>query len=165
MTETSVVHSTFTVERQYKAAPARVFAAFANESTKRRWFAEGEPWEVQQFTLDFRVGGRETSRFIFKGVPGAPAGAPPAGTPMGNDTVFQDIVPDRRIVFAYTMLMGEKRISASLATVELVPAGDGTRLTYTEQGAFFDGSDGPTMRQQGWLTLLETLGRELEKAR
>jgi uncharacterized protein YndB with AHSA1/START domain len=165
MTSSPVVHSTFSVERQYDASPARVFAAFANQEIKRRWFAEGEPWDVQEFTVDFRVGGRETARFRFKGIPGAPAGAPPAGTPMGNDTIYQDIVPDRRIVFAYTMLVGETRISASLATVEILPAGDGTRLTYTEQGAFFDGADGAKMRQEGWLTLLESLARELEKAR
>jgi hypothetical protein len=44
-------------------------------------------------------------------------------------------VPDQRIVFAYTMTLGEKRISSSFGTVELFPVGDRTRLTYTEQGA------------------------------
>jgi hypothetical protein len=43
------------------------------------------------------------------------------------------------------MAMGPRPFSASLTTVELVPSGDGTRLTYTEQGAFFDGTD--EMRQ------------------
>ena len=56
-------------------------------------------------------------------------------------------MPDHRIVFAYTMTIGNKRISASLGTVELVPEGRGTRLTYTEQAAFFDGADGPQMRE------------------
>jgi hypothetical protein len=30
MTETPVVHSTFVIEREYPASPARVFAAFAD---------------------------------------------------------------------------------------------------------------------------------------
>jgi uncharacterized protein YndB with AHSA1/START domain len=74
-----------------------------------------------------------------------------------------DIEQDRRIVFAYTMTVGEKRISASLATVELVAVGEGTRLTYTEQGAFFEGADGPQLREAGWSALLEKLGEELGK--
>ena len=77
--------------------------------------------------MDFRVGGREVARFRFKG-----------GAPMGNDTVYLDIVPERRIVFAYTMLAGDTRISVSLATVEIMPVCAGTRLVYTEQGAFFE---------------------------
>jgi len=149
--QSSVVHSTFSIERTYPSAPARVFAAFSNEGTKRRWFAEGEGWQVDEFTLDFRVGGREVSRFRFKG-----------GAPMGNDTIYLDIVPDRRIVLAYTMTVGDKRISVSLATVEIAPSGDGTRLVYTEQGAFFDGADKPAGREAGCRALLEQLGEELQ---
>jgi uncharacterized protein YndB with AHSA1/START domain len=62
-TQSSVVHSTFSIERKYPASASRVFAAFSNPATKRRWFAEGEGWEVEEFTVDFRVGGSEFSRF------------------------------------------------------------------------------------------------------
>ena len=110
----AVDHSTFSIERTYPSRPARVFAAFANQETKRRWFAEGEGWQVDEFTVDFRVGGREVARFRFKG-----------GPPMGNDTVYLDIVPDRRIVLAYTMTVRGTRISVSLATVEIAPSGAG----------------------------------------
>jgi len=157
-----IVHNTFTIERQYKAAPARVFAAFSNPETKRRWFVEGEGWHVAEYSVDFRVGGIESSRFVFAG--SKAKGAPPAGTPMGNDTVYQDIVPNERIVFAYTMTVGDNRISASLATVEIAASGTGTKLTYTEQGAYFDGADSPKMREGGWNELLGSLERELEKA-
>ena len=150
--QSSVVHSTFSIERTYPSPPARVFAAFSNQATKRRWFAEGEGWKIDEFTLDFRVGGREISRFRFNG-----------GAPMGNDTVYLDIVSDRRIVLAYTMTVGEQRISVSLATIEIAPAGDGTRLVYTEQGAFLDGKDTSQDRQEGCRELLNKLGEELEK--
>ena len=162
--QASVVHSTFKIEREYPASPSRVFSAFADPATKRRWFAEDEGSEVQEFTLDFRVGGRETTRFRFKGAPALP-GAPPAGTEFRNDTVYQDIVPDRRIVLAYTMSVADRRISASLATVEIVPEGDGTRLIFTEQGAFFEGSDGAELREKGWLALLDSLGADLQRSR
>jgi uncharacterized protein YndB with AHSA1/START domain len=151
-TQRSVVHSTFSIERTYPVSASRVFSAFADRAAKRRWFAEGEGWEVEEFTSDFRVGGREFSRFRFEG-----------GAPIRNETVYQDIVPDRRIVFAYSMTVGDQRISVSLATVEVASSGDGTRLVYTEQGAFFDGADGPEGREAGICELLEKLGEELRK--
>ena len=145
-----VVHSTFSIERTYPSSPARIFAAFSNQQTKRRWFVEGEGWEIDAFTMDFRVGGQEISRFRKKG-----------GAPMGNDTVYLDIVPERRIVLAYTMLSGDTRISVSLATVEITPAGEGARLVYTEQGAFFEGADAVRQREHGCRWLLEQLAEEL----
>jgi uncharacterized protein YndB with AHSA1/START domain len=50
-----------------------------------------------------------------------------------------EIVPDKRIVYAYEMFMNEKlRMSVSLATIEFEPAGTGTKMTLTEQGAFLE---------------------------
>jgi uncharacterized protein YndB with AHSA1/START domain len=111
--------------------------------------------------MDFRVGGRESTRFLFQG---GPAGAPPKGTEIRNDTTYQDIVPERRIVFVYTMTIGDKRISASLATIELRSTGNGTHLLFTEQGAFFEGADGPQMREGGWRDLLSKLDEELRRS-
>ena len=37
-TKPTVIHSTFQLERKLKASPKQVFAAFADEATKRRWF-------------------------------------------------------------------------------------------------------------------------------
>lgn len=68
---------------------------------------------------------------------------------MGNDTVFLDIVPERRIVVAYTMTFDGRRTSVSLATIELGESEGGTRLVYTEQGAFLDGLDQAKMRESG----------------
>ena len=63
---------------------------------------------------------------------------------------------------ASAMGFGEHRFSASLTTFELIANGRGTRLVFTEQTAFFPGSDGPQMRKQGWLKLLGQLEWELE---
>jgi uncharacterized protein YndB with AHSA1/START domain len=156
MSDLAVVHSTFVIERSYPTSPARVFAAFADPVKKRRWFAEGEDFEVDEFVMDFRVGGKEQARFRLK------SGAPlEPGTKISNDTYYLDIVPNMRIVVAYTMSVGEKHISASLGTTEIFPAGQASKLIYTEQAAFFDGGDGPEMRENGWSGLFDRLGAAL----
>ncbi|HUB83984.1 MAG TPA: SRPBCC family protein [Bryobacteraceae bacterium] len=151
----TVTHATFTIERRYSAAPERVFTAFADPAKKRRWFAERELRNAE-FAMDFQVGGREQTKAVMG------PDTPFPGAAITNDTVYQDIAPNRRIVFAYTMTIGGKRISASLATVELLPSDTGTLLLFTEQGAFFEGSDGPGMRQEGWNSILDALTREIE---
>ena len=66
-----------------------------------------------------------------------------------------------REVSAYDMFEGEKKLSVSLATFELAPAGKGTRLTLTEHGAFLDGHEDPAQREHGTRWLLEKLGETL----
>jgi uncharacterized protein YndB with AHSA1/START domain len=154
-TNGSVAHATFSVERIYPQPPARVFAASADQATKQRWFAEGEGWEIFGYTLDFRVGGAETSRFRYGD-----------GPEVRMDAVAQDIIPDRRIVVVYRMAIGPKPLSVSLATVELAAAAGGTRLTYTEQGAYFDTSIASAKgHEEGCRGLLEKLAAELQNSR
>ena len=62
MTDRSVVHTTFAIERIYPASPARVFNAFADPAEKARWFGGPEEWGPDEATIDFRVGGREVNR-------------------------------------------------------------------------------------------------------
>lgn len=151
MTPRSVTHATFVIERVYPASPARVFAAFSQPALKARWFVGPDDWQAQEHRLDFRVGGREINR-----------GGPPGGPVHAFDAVYQDIVQDRRIVFTYDMHVGDARLSVSLTTVELVPEGKGTRLIFTEQGAFLDGHEAPAQRELGTRELLESLARALE---
>jgi len=47
-------------------------------------------------------------------------------------------------------------------TVEFEPAGEGTHLRYTEQGAFLDGLDSVASREKGTQDLLDALGAALE---
>jgi uncharacterized protein YndB with AHSA1/START domain len=144
MTDHSVKHSTFTLERTYAAAPAAVFAAWSDRDTKAKWFAAGDG----RYSLDFRVGGTEA-------VHGGD------GVDLVARSEFHDIVPDERIVYTYELLLDEARISVSLVTVVFEADGDGTLLRLTEYGAFFDGLEDPTLREQGTGSLLDALGREL----
>ena len=56
MSNRSATHSTFVIERDYDASPARVFAAWADVNAKGQWFGPGGE---QEHELDFREGGRE----------------------------------------------------------------------------------------------------------
>jgi uncharacterized protein YndB with AHSA1/START domain len=158
MTEQSVIHSTFVIERNYAKPPKTVFAAFADVGKKRRWFAEGEGHELQQFELDFRVGGSELLKYRLK------AGTPVAGMLLTNEGRYQDIVPEQRIVAAATMDLGEKRIVISLVTFEFLQTLNGTDLILTHQGTYLDGVRGltPPMLEGGWRKLLDNLQMELK---
>jgi uncharacterized protein YndB with AHSA1/START domain len=150
----SVKHATFTIERTYAATPARVFAALSTKEAKAKWFNGPPEWTRSKWELDFRVGGREVS-----------AGGPAGGPEHIFVAQYLDIVENARIIYAYDMFEGEKKLSVSLATFELAPvgtpAGEGTRLSLTEQGAFLDGHEDPAQREHGTRWLLEKLGETL----
>jgi uncharacterized protein YndB with AHSA1/START domain len=109
--------------------------------------------------MDFRVGGSERARYRFKG------GTQFEGIALTYEGGYLDIVPNRCIVNASTMTLGDKRISASLITFEFLRTEKGTDLICTHQGAFFEGADGPQIREAGWRLLLEQLAHELALAR
>jgi uncharacterized protein YndB with AHSA1/START domain len=151
MSERSTEHTAFVVERVYDASPDRVFAAWSDPQAKARWFGGSEEAE---FELDFRVGGWERRRGMLQD-----------GREYAVQALYRDIVPGRRIVYTYDMLLDGIRISVSVATVEFTRERDGTRLVFTEQGAFLDGHEMPARREQGMGSLLDSLGQWLQSGR
>src|SRR5579883_1089626 len=140
----TVIHSTFAIERRYNFSPENVFSALSQPTKKRRWYATGRSTELEEFEMDFRPGGRDRALFRFQ------AASPFPGAELLYETTYQDIVPNRRIVYAYSMSIDGRCVSASLVTFELQPSDAGTDLIFTEQGAYFEGSGGPQMREEGW---------------
>lgn len=146
MSEHSVKHSTFTLERTYPASPAHVFAAWADRDTKAKWFAAHDT----DYTLDFRVGGTEAAH-----------GRTEDGAEFVAESIYRDIRTDERIVYT-TVLRGRGVLATvSVTTVEFVPDGTATRLVLTEQGTFLDNQEQPEWRHQGTGDWLDALGREL----
>jgi uncharacterized protein YndB with AHSA1/START domain len=145
-----VVHAIFSLERVYDASPSLVFRALSDQAAKARWFEGGDGWVVIERHVDVRPGGRERAK-----------GRWPSGMVTTFDAVYFDVVPDQRLVYTYEMRLDDRKISVSLATIELAPAGAGTRLKITEQGAFLDGYDDAGAREHGTGLLLDRLGASL----
>lgn len=146
MTQHATKHATIVLERTYDASPARVFAAWADPKARARWDVPGDGWELAEFESDFRIGGREFSRF-----------GPKGDERFWSEGLYLDIVQDRRIVSAGTMHSGKTRVSVTLATIELLPEEGGARLILTDQSAFLDGGEDPASREQGYGTVLDKL--------
>jgi uncharacterized protein YndB with AHSA1/START domain len=153
-TEPATIHNTFVIERNFPQRPARVFSAFAQPALKRRWYAEGDH-EIQEFQMDFRVGGSERLRYRFK------EGHPIAGSEILNESTYQDIADDKRIVITSRMTLNGKPIVVMLATFEFVPAEKGTDVILTHQGTYIDWPDGVKMIEVGWGQLIGRLQRDL----
>jgi uncharacterized protein YndB with AHSA1/START domain len=149
--EPKVVHATCVVERSFSKPVSAVFRALSDPNKVRRWMGGSEHSELFEFSCDFREGGQQVVKYKM-----GPETAI-AGAVITNEGRFQQIVLDERIVTASTMKMGDRIFSASQVTFELVPTDKGTDLILTHQGAFFEGSDGPAMREQGWNRLMDNL--------
>jgi uncharacterized protein YndB with AHSA1/START domain len=157
MTARSVVHASFTITRRWKAAPPRVFAAFADQQQKDKWFGgiKGE-WEPVSRSFDVRVGGRENASGRWK----------KTGVVSHFDCIYQDIVPPAggdpgRIICSYVMHLDARKISVSQQCIEIVPNGMGSKLVLTEYGDYLDGYDDAGSREHGTNALMDALAASI----
>jgi uncharacterized protein YndB with AHSA1/START domain len=151
MSEVSATHASFTIGRTIHAPRERVWQAFADVTAKERWFKGPDDGTPNTHRMDFRVGGHESNTGTFHD-----------GVEHRFEATYYDIVEQERIIYAYEMYLNGKRISVSVATIELEPNQDSTQLTISESGVFLDGLDRPEMRQQGTQQLIDALIQSLE---
>lgn len=140
MTTTPLCHGTFTLRRTWAATPRRVFSAWADPAVKAQWFTgPKDAWTLSRRSIDFRVGGTEIleGRFI------------ESGKTSLFEARYHVIEPDRRLVYVYDLRHSGNFHSVTMASLTLEPESGGTRVAYTEQMVFLDGTDGTAARQHG----------------
>jgi uncharacterized protein YndB with AHSA1/START domain len=151
--EHSQVHATFVLERAYPQPVERVWHALSDNAARDAWFGAGEAFAIREKSHDFRIGGQASEDGQWHG-----------GPQSRFQSTYTDIVDLKRIVFTYDMWVDGGHLSTSLTTIAVEPDGDGTRLTYTEQGVHFDGLDSVEGREEGTAGLLDQLGAYLSSA-
>jgi uncharacterized protein YndB with AHSA1/START domain len=149
----TIQHGAFAIERTLDAPPSLVFRAWSDKAAKAKWFGGGSEWDLQVREMDFRVGGEETLR-----------GKWANGAISEFKARYFDIVKDKRIVYTYDMFHDGKKLSVSLATIELIAEGKKTKMIVTEQGAFLDGYDDAGSRERGTIELMDRLVESLKTA-
>ena len=145
--ERSQTHATFVVERSYPVPVSSVWHALSDNDARDQWFGGGPEFDAHEKSHDFRVGGHAVEE-----------GQSHGGPRSRFHSTYTDIVDRQRIVFTYDMWVDERHMSTSLTTIVVEPEGEGTRLTYTEQGVHFDGLDSVEGREEGTRGLLDNLG-------
>ena len=107
-------------------------------------------WELLERHMDVRIGGSERVKGRWEG-----------GVVSTFDATYHDVIPEERLVYSYEMHLDHKKISVSLATLQLKAEAGKTTLMVTEQGAFLDGYEDAGSREQGTGHLLDALGKSL----
>ncbi len=151
--ERSQTHSTFVIERSIEAPVPRVWRALSDTGERDQWFGGGDQFDASDKSHDFRVGGITVEGGQWHGGPTSQFHA-----------TYTDIIDRVRMVFTYDMWIDGRHISTSLTTIALESEGDGTRLTYTEQGVHFDGLDSTEGREEGSKGLMDQLANFVTQA-
>lgn len=135
------------MEREFKAPPERVFAAFTDPALFAQWWGpEGMACPVCE--IDLRVGGKW--RTCMRGT-------------MGEhwvSGVYREIAPPRRLAFTWAWEENGVRGHETVVELEFVPAGRNTRLVLNHRG--FDSAESRDKHTHGWTGSFTCLDQHLQ---
>ena len=145
MSTATAVKPSLTIKRRFKAAPAKVFAAWTDPQKMMRWM--GPPSIIRcEVENDLRVGGRYHIKMV---VPGDEHDA---------HGVYREIVPNEKVVFTWAWKTTLER--ESLVTVTIKPDGDGSLMTLHHE-QFFDEAARDN-HNKGWTEIMDRLAQFVE---
>jgi uncharacterized protein YndB with AHSA1/START domain len=141
------------ITRRFDAAPERVFDAWLNPETARKWLFTSPADEMYTAELDARVGGRWSIT------------ARRGGMDYTGSGEYLEIDRPRRLVFTFAMLQFSP--NSDRITVEIAPSGAGCILTLTQEGVDIadelrqlpPGAEGGT--EKGWNDMFDALAAAL----
>jgi uncharacterized protein YndB with AHSA1/START domain len=123
------------IERDYDASPEKVWQAWTDPQALMKWFGPLQTESVLLAELDVRVGGRYRIAFVTDD-----------GERHDVSGVYREVVMHRKLSFSWAWRTTPER--ESLVTIELLPAGEGTRLRFRHE-QFFDEAARDNHRR-GW---------------
>jgi uncharacterized protein YndB with AHSA1/START domain len=140
MSEVVVVRAS----RRFSASSERVFDAWLDANSMRKWLFATPDGEMMGAESDGRVGGR----FLFTERRG--------GVDVDHVGEYLEIDRPRRLVFTFTVPMFSPQ--ATRVTVEITPTDEGCALALTHEGVF---EDYEAQTRKGWTGILEGLAGTL----
>ncbi|MEW6247363.1 MAG: SRPBCC domain-containing protein [Nitrospirota bacterium] len=136
------------ITRRLAAPRAKVFHAWTDPETLKRWFAPSDDYSTWQAEVDLRAGG--TYRIQMKA---------PDGAIYAVKGTYKDVQPTERLVFSWSWegsgWRGLKEFYETLVTVELRTVPAGTELTLTHE--FFPTAEERDRHRSGWTGCLTRL--------
>jgi len=130
------------VEREFKAPPDRVFAAFTDPKQLAKWWGpEGMNCPVCE--IDLRVGGRY--RTCMRGESGE----------LWLSGIYREIVRPRRLAFTWAWEENGVRGHETVVTIEFAPAGRNTKVVLTQRE--FDSQESRDNHGKGWTSTFNCL--------
>jgi len=122
------------ISRNYDVAPEKVWRAWTDPQALSRWFGHADP-QTTVAEIDLRVGGRY--RIAFAGS---------TGEMNEVSGVYQEVVPQRRLVFTWAFKSTPDRVSR--VSIELTPRAGGTELRFVHDR--FYNEEARVKHEFGW---------------
>jgi len=134
------------LEREFKAPPERVFAAFTDPKLLAQWWGpEGMTCPVCE--IDLRVGGRY--RTCMRGE-----------RDNWVSGVYREIAPPRRLAFTWAWEENGARGHETIVEIDFAPAGRNTRIVLTQRE--FESQTSRDMHGGGWNSTFGKLEKFLQ---
>jgi uncharacterized protein YndB with AHSA1/START domain len=135
-----------TLRRHYPVAPEKVWRAWTDPQALKAWFGPDEIVSVPVAEVDLRVGGRFRVAMLAAD-----------GETHDVSGVYQELVPNRKLVFSWAWRSTPER--ESRVTVRIEPDGNGCELVLLHE-QFFDEAAREGHRH-GWTGAMGKLGQWL----